>query len=73
MSQALRYIQAGFGVLAILFAYDTAMTIMGGNLEAGLTPGWVGFATAHPTLFAFILVIGAAVIGGPFIAAVENF
>jgi hypothetical protein len=72
MSQWLDYLKAGFVVLAALFTIDTYTTIVNGNLKAGLTPGWMDFAVAHPMLFALALVIGAAVIGGPFVAAVEN-
>jgi hypothetical protein len=72
MSGPIDWIRAGFLIFAALFALSTYNTILNGNLEAGLTPGWMDFAVAHPMLFAFILIIGAVVIGGPFVAAMEN-
>jgi hypothetical protein len=73
MSNVRGYIAGGFAILAVLFALDFATDILHGNLESRLTPGWIDFATAHPTLFAFILVVGAAVIGAPFVEAIENY
>jgi hypothetical protein len=72
MSSIRGYFAAGFAILATLFALGTYQDIIHGNLQSGLTPGWVDFAITHPTLFAFILVVGAAVFGGSFIAAVSN-
>ena len=66
------YAKAIFGTLAILFALNSSLAIMNGNLKSGLTPGWIDFAMAHPTVFAFILVIGGLLIGEPFIEAVSN-
>ncbi|WP_313694418.1 hypothetical protein [Halorarum halobium] len=66
MSSPLKYIAAACGVIAVLLAYSSAMTIMQGNLEQGLTPWWIDFATANPMLFALVLVGGTALIGAPF-------
>lgn len=66
------YAKGGLLILALLLAFDTATEIMHGNIEQGLTPGWTNFAIAHPTLFAFILVGGAATFGQAFIAVVDN-
>jgi len=66
------YIAAGFAILAVLFALSTYQDIIHGNLNEGLTPGWIDFAIAHPTLFALMLVAGAALFGGSFNAAVSN-
>jgi len=72
VTNPLNYIKGGFAILALLLAYSSAMTIMNGNLKEGLTPGWIDFATSHPTIFALLLVIGAMLIGAPFIQAVSN-
>jgi hypothetical protein len=68
-----RYIAGAFAILAVLLAFKSATDILQGNLEPGLTPGWIGFATSHPMLFAFILVAGAAVFGTPFVSAFDNY
>lgn len=72
MSDVLDYAKAGFVIVAVLGALSSATSIMNGNFKQGFTPGWVDFATAHPTLFALILVGGAVLFGGPFLLAVEN-
>lgn len=66
-------IRGVFAIIALLFAVSTAFSIMRGDLEEGLTPGWIDFATTHPMVFAFVLVVGSAVFGTPFITAVDNF
>ena len=68
----LEIIKECLAIIAILLATSSAFTIMNGDLEGGLTPGWVDFATSYPMVFAFILVIGATIFGAPFVAAVDN-
>lgn len=72
MSNIRGYVAAGITVLTVVFALSTYQDIIHGNLKAGLIPSWIDFAIAHPTLFAFILVVGAALFGGSFIAAMSN-
>lgn len=58
MSNIRGYVVAGITVLTVVFALSTYQDIIHGNLKAGLIPSWIDFAIAHPTLFAFILVVG---------------
>ena len=58
-------------IMAVLFALNTAFSIMNGDFSA-LVPGWVGFATAKPMLFGILLVVGTLVFGEAFTALVEN-
>ena len=57
--------------IAVLLALNTATSVMHGDFSA-LVPGWVGFATANPTLFGILLVAGTLVFGQAFTALIEN-
>lgn len=72
MTNPIDYIKTGLVVIAAVLAYSSATAIMRGDFEAGLTPGWIDFATSHPIAFALIAVFGAALIGRSFIAVLEN-
>lgn len=63
-----------FAILAGLIVFDKVIALLSGamSLEAFLVPGWTGFATANPTLFGLILVVGTALFGRGFLAFVEN-
>ena len=48
--------------LVAIIVLGTTFDVMGGDFRA-LLPGWVGFAISNQTLFAFIAVIVALLLG----------
>lgn len=65
----LAIIGTAFGFVALLMAISSMTGLIYGTetIQSAFVPGWIGFATANPQLFAFILVVGTALFGTGFV------
>jgi hypothetical protein len=61
---------AAIMIVIALAAFDSVTDLIYGRItfEEFVTPGWVDFATSNPELFALVVVVAAAILGGPVIA-----